>query len=451
MSNKPLACVVLAAGQGSRMKSEKPKALHELAGLPMINWLLQTLEQLLPERIIVVTAPNAKDIHKAIKPHEAIIQKEPNGTADALKAALPALKEFEGNVLVVMGDAPLIKLQTLKDLIKTRAGAGMTVLGAIMQNPTGYGRIIIDENGIVHKIVEEKDATDQEKSIQLVNTGAFCIDGKNLANWLNKINNNNAQDEYYLTDLPAVAGQDRKITTVCATLDLSEVQGCNTLSELAILEKTLQDRLRTQAMEEGVTMLDPTSVYLHYDTKIAHRVLIEPHVFFGRNVTIEENVIIKGFSHIEESYIKRNAIIGPFARLRPGSKIGEEVKIGNFVEIKKSNIGNRSKINHLAYVGDTEMGEEVNFSAGAITVNYDGFEKHKTIINNNVMIGSNVNLVAPLSINEGAFIAAGSTITVNVPADALAISRSKTRTIKKWAAKYRKRKAAIIKKLKEKY
>ena len=216
MSSKPLACVVLAAGQGTRMKSPTAKVLHELAGRPMINWLLQTLEQLSPEKIIVVTAPDADTVREAVKPHETAIQTEVNGTGGALKAALPALDGFEGDVVVVMGDAPLIKLQTLKDLIKTRAGAAMTVLGAIMQDPTGYGRLVIDENGIVHKIVEEKDATDQEKTIQLVNTGAFCINGKHLAGWLDKIDSNNAQGEYYLTDLPEIAAKENKITTVCA-------------------------------------------------------------------------------------------------------------------------------------------------------------------------------------------------------------------------------------------
>ena len=228
------------------------------------------------------------------------------------------------------------------------------------------------------------------------------------------------------------------------------MQGCNTRVDLAVLEDTLQGRLRARIMNEGVTMLDPSTVYLHHDTEIASGCLIEPNVFFGPGVKIEEDAVIKGFSHIEETHIKKGATVGPFARLRPGTEIGEAAKIGNFVEVKKSKIGDHSKINHLAYVGDTEMGEEVNFSAGAITVNYDGFEKHKTVIGKNVMVGSNANLVAPLSIDDGAFIAAGSTITEDVPADALSISRSAAEIRKGWAGEYRKRKAAIIKKLKEK-
>lgn len=450
MSKKSLAIVILAAGKGSRMKSDQPKVMHELAGAPMINHLVRTAESLDPKKIVVVLAPGMEQVERAALPHAVAIQKVANGTGGALKAAMPALKGFKGNVLVLLGDAPLITAKTLKGLIKAKdedSAAGLSVLGVELENPSGYGRLVMDKRKTLSKIVEDKDASAQEKKINVVNSGAFCLDGAKLEGWVKKIKNNNAQGEFYITDLPEIAAKPGILTKVALAKDANEVRGCNSRKELAELEAIVQERLREAVMAKGVTMIDPSTVYLSLDTKIAKDVLIEPNVFFGPNVEVGSGAHIKAFSHLEGAKIGKEATIGPFARLRPGSELGEEVRIGNFVEVKKSKIGKRSKISHLGYVGDAIMGEDVNFSAGAITVNYDGFEKHTTVIGRGVMVGSNVNLVAPLSIDDGAFIAAGSTITEDVPADALSIARDAHKIREGWAAEYRKKKQMVLKKL----
>ena len=444
MSRQSLAIVILAAGQGTRMKSSKPKVMHELAGLPMISWLIKTAESLKPQKIVVVAGPDMPEMIAATKPHASVVQKVRDGTAGALRTAMPQLKGFKGDVLVVLGDAPLVTHETLQELIvaKRENEAGLSVLGAELECADGYGRLIVAQDGTLEKIVEHKDASASEREVNLINTGAFCIDGERLPGWLAKIENKNAAKEFYITDLPQIAAQEGAKTAVHVSCCPSEVQGCNSRSDLAELEKTLQYMLREEVMNAGVTMLDPDTVYLHHDTKIAKDVTIEPNVFFGPGVEVDEGAVIKAFSHIEGAKIGKNVTIGPFARLRPGADIGEAVKIGNFVEVKAAKIGKRSKINHLAYVGDATLGEDVNFSAGAITVNYDGFDKHRTVIGKNVMVGSNVNLVAPVTIKDGAFIAAGSTITEDVPADSLAIERGTPEIRKGWAAEYRSKKAA---------
>lgn len=439
MAKHDLAVIILAAGQGKRMKSPLPKVLHALAGKPMINWLIDSAAALKPSKIVVVTSPDAKALQVAVKPHVTAVQPKANGTAGAVMAGLSALKGFKGDILVLVGDAPLISTQTMKDLIAAKKNAGLSVLAADVEDPFGYGRLIT-KNGILQKIVEEKDASTAEKECTLINTGVFCFDGAKLSSWLKKVKPNNAQKELYLTDLPAIAAKEGIKTNVCHVFDEMEVQGCNSKLDLAVLENTVQNQLRATHLVAGVTMIDPNTVYFHHDTKIGDNVAIEPNVFFGPGVTVGDNVTIKAFSHMEGAKISNGVSIGPFARLRPGSEIGEDVRIGNFVEVKKSKIGAGSKINHLAYVGDTVMGKDVNFSAGAITVNYDGFDKHETKIQDGAMVGSNVNLVAPVTVGKGAFIAAGSTITDNVPSDALAIEREPATVKKGWAADYRKKK-----------
>lgn len=449
MSTQPLAIVILAAGKGSRMKSDLPKAMHKLAGKPMINWLLDTADTLNPEKIVVVCGPNMPELEKAVQPHISVIQDTQDGTASATKIALQELKGFTGDIVVLLGDVPLITSQTIKDLIAQRHAdmlVGLSVLGMEKQDPFGYGRLVITKDGRVKKIVEEKDASPKQKEGKICNAGAFCIDGKRAARWLNLIGNNNAQNEYYLTDLPVIANKDGTLCYAHIVKDNQEVKGCNSKADLAALEKTLQNRLRTKLMEEGVTMQDPDSVYLHHDTKIASGCFIAPNVYFGPGVVVEENVEIKPYCHLEGTTIGKGTSLGPFARIRPDTTIGKNVKIGNFVEIKKSSIGANSKISHLAYVGDCLMGEGVNFSCGAITVNYDGFQKHKTVIGKNVMVGSNVNLVAPVSVDDGAFIAAGSTITEDVPADALSLERGSNTIREGWAAAFREKKDALKKK-----
>jgi bifunctional UDP-N-acetylglucosamine pyrophosphorylase/glucosamine-1-phosphate N-acetyltransferase len=450
MSTNPLSIVILAAGKGTRMQSALPKVMHKIAGAPMITWLLRTVEGLHPERVIVVVGPGMADLEKTVAPHKTVVQQKQQGTADAVSAALPLLSDFDGDVLILMGDTPLVSLTTLQNLIAARKGAGLSVLATALENPAGYGRVILGADDTLKRIVEDKDASPEERAVNLVNTGAFCIDGAKLAGWLQRIGNDNAQGEYYLTDLPQVAASQSARSRVCVTTDVAEVRGCNTRADLAALEYTAQQYLRHNAMLSGVTMIDPQSVYLQLDTQIAPDVTIDPHVVFGPGVEIATGAHIKSFSHVEGAKIGANVSVGPFARLRPGSEIGDDVRIGNFVEVKKSKIGARSKINHLAYVGDCLMGDDTNFSAGAITVNYDGFEKHRTVIGKGVMIGSNVNLVAPVHIDDGAFIAAGSTVTKDVPADALSIGRDASKIRKGWAAEYRRRKKALAEKLKSK-
>ncbi len=334
---KKLAVVILAAGKGTRMKSDKPKVMHDLAGLPMINWLLGTVDALNPDRVVVVTGPDMPELEAAVAPHQTIIQHERNGTGGALKTAMPALEGFKGNVLVLLGDTPLIGLETLQGLIETRnvdAMTGISVLGAILDNPTGYGRLIEKSDGTLAHIVEEKDASAKERAVKKVNTGAFCLDALRLPNWLAKIDNNNAQGEYYITDLPYIAAQDGFKTRVALAANFDETIGCNTRADLAKLEGILQDRLRDVTMKNGVHMLDPSSVYLHHDTVIEEGVLIEPHVFFGPAVTVKSGCHIKAFCHFEGAVLHENVTIGPFARLRPGTTLHEGVRVGNFVEVK---------------------------------------------------------------------------------------------------------------------
>ncbi|MEZ5815397.1 MAG: bifunctional UDP-N-acetylglucosamine diphosphorylase/glucosamine-1-phosphate N-acetyltransferase GlmU [Alphaproteobacteria bacterium] len=448
MNNKPLAIIILAAGQGTRMKSNRPKVMHELAGRPMINWLLETCESFGPEKIVVVTGPDMPGLEAAIKPHTGVVQKVRDGTGGAVKCAISALKGFTGDVLILLGDTPLLTVETMQTLIQTKTEnkASLSLLGCIMENSYGYGRLILNEKDELQEIVEEKDADEEQKQIRLVNTGAFCADGARLESWLEKIDNNNAQNEFYITQLPAIIAAEGGKTAVAITKDAAEIHGCNTRADLAALEKTLQSRLRTRHMNEGVSMQDPDTVYLWHDTQIAPGCTLEPNIYFGPNVSIAENVTIRAFSHIEETTIGSGVAVGPFARLRGGAKLAQDVKIGNFVEIKNAELAHGVKANHLAYLGDAAIGENTNIGAGTITCNYNGFEKNKTMIGKNVFVGSNAALVAPVTIENDAIIAAGSTVTENVPADALAIARAATEIRKGWAAKYRKIKEAAKRK-----
>lgn len=436
-----LAIVILAAGKGTRMKSDMPKVMHPLAGKPMINWLLETCESLNPDKIITVIGPDMAELAKAVAPHETATQEVRNGTGGAVKAALSELEGFDGKVLILMGDEPLVKKEALEELLNAD---NIAVQGFVTDTPHGLGRMIVNEDGSLKEIIEDKDCDAEQRKINLCNAGNYCIPSSSLAGWIGQINDDNAQGEFYLTDLPAIAAKEGVKTQVVQTR-WHGAWGVNDRIQLAEHEAKAQEILRANIMQDGVTMIDPSCVTLHHDTKIGKGSTIEPNVIFGADVQIGENVTIRGFSHIEGATIENGASIGPFARLRPETKISENVRIGNFVEVKKSTIGKGSKINHLAYVGDTKMGTEVNFSCGAITVNYDGFNKHKTSIGNNVMVGSNVSLVAPIEIGDGAFLAAGSTITRSINPDALAVERIDPDIKEGWAAKYRKIKAAAKK------
>ncbi len=444
MSNKnPLAIVILAAGKGTRMKSDKPKVMHELLGLPMINWLLNSAKKLNPQRIVTVVGGGMDDLCSAVSPHETVTQIKQDGTGSALKSAMGVLQDFKGDILVLLGDTPLISVETMQGLINARHenGAGLSVLGMRIDNPAGYGRLLMNNDGSLKDIREEKDASAKERQVNIVNTGAFCLDAMRVNDWLEKLENNNASGEYYITDLPQIAAREGVKTSIAISNNPREVQGCNTHLNLSEMEQYAQTKLREKFILSGVIMQDPSSVYLHHDTKIACDAVIEPNVYFGAGVEVGANVHIKAFCHFEGAKIGDNTVIGPFARLRPDTQIGQDVRIGNFVEIKKSQIGDRSKISHLGYVGDCTMGQGVNFSCGAITVNYDGFDKHQTIIGDGVMIGSNVNLIAPITLGKGAFIAGGSTLTTDVPAGALSVERGKAKLLEGWATNYRKRKS----------
>lgn len=442
-AKKPLACIILAAGQGKRMKSARSKVLHEIAGRPLILWLLEQVHALNPEKIIIVTAPGASDVAQAVAPHEIAVQEVPRGTGDAVKAALPALNGFTGDVLILLGDMPLISTETLRALIARRhhdADTGLSVLGVEFENPPAFGRLVLGADGALARIVEEKDASVDERSIKLCNTGAFCVDGARLPAWLARLKNDNAQKEYYITDLVELAAQDDLKSHAFITRNTHEVHGVNGRADLAALEAIVQQKLRAQAMENGATLIDPASVFLAWDTKTGRDVVIEPNVFFGPGVTLEDNVHIKAFSHLEGAHVASGAVVGPFARLRPGADIGADCKIGNFVEVKNAKLGTGVKASHLGYIGDADVGDNVNFSCGAITVNYDGINKHRTVIGANAMIGSNVNLIAPVEIGDGAYIAAGSSIAKDVPPDALAVAREKPFIKEGWAAARRSKK-----------
>ncbi|MCB1558639.1 MAG: bifunctional UDP-N-acetylglucosamine diphosphorylase/glucosamine-1-phosphate N-acetyltransferase GlmU [Alphaproteobacteria bacterium] len=430
-SVKDLAIIILAAGKGTRMKSSLPKVLHKIAGEPMIRHILKTAESLKPSKIVTVISENMDDVKQAVAPHPTAIQKQQKGTADAVKSAMAELGDFKGDVLVLYGDVPLVTKETLVALLEHhRMGKnfGATVLAMVPPNPTGYGRIFQNADGTLKEIIEEKDANDDERLVRLVNSGLMVMEGDNLSERLDRIKNKNAQKEFYLVDLPNILKEDDLETGVIRG-DYYELRGVNSRAQLAELEMSWQHRKRLEIMNDGVTLLDPNTVYFTADTKIGRDTIIGPSVIFGPNVEIEDNVEIRAFSHIEGAKIKSGACIGPFARIRPDTVIEQDARIGNFVEVKNAHIGEGAKANHLGYIGDAELGAQSNFGCGAITVNYDGQKKSKTIIGDNVMIGSNSSLIAPIEIGNGAYIAAGSTLSKNVEQDALVIARAETKSL----------------------
>ncbi len=432
----PLAIVILAAGKGTRMKSVLPKVMHDIAGRPMIGWLLELAQSLSPEKIIVVTAPGMHDVAAAAAPHTIAIQEKQNGTGDAARAAIPHLKDFKGKILILLGDEPFLDKHALEEMI---AWDGISVMAVRPLSPKGLGRIITHDDGTLDHIVEERDATDDQKEIRLCNAGNFCIPAQHFSKWLSQLTDNNAQKEYYLTDVPKIAERDGFLTYVVET-DVQWVWGINTRSELAEHERMAQTRLRDRAMTNGATLIDPNTIYFSHDTELGRDVVIEPNVFFGPGVKVADNAVIHAFSHLENAIVEEGALIGPFARLRGGASIGENAKVGNFVEVKKSTIGHGSKINHLAYIGDTTVGVKSNIGAGTVVCNYDGFDKHKTTIGDGVFVGSNATLVSPVTLNDGSFVAAGSVVTHNAPKDALIVARAHQIIKEGWATLYRNRK-----------
>ncbi len=427
------------------MKSKLPKVLHPLAGRPMLSQLLATLDALGSEKQIVVVSPENRDAIIEERPElEFAVQHTPLGTGHAVMAALESFAGFKGDVLVLFGDSPLVSIETLKAMLaarRTSADPAVVVMGFRPEDTEQYARLILNNEGDLVRIVEHNDATDLERETDLCNSGFMAIDGAALGTLLGGIGTNNSKGEYYLTEIVEIANRAGR---ACAVVEASEIEayGINSRGQLAEAEAIIQHRLRHMAMSVGVTLLDPDSVYFSHDTVLGQDVTIQPHVYFGPGVTIGDNVTINAFSHLEGCHIAADACVGPFARLRPETEIGEGARIGNFVEIKKAIIENGAKINHLSYIGDARVGEGTNIGAGTITCNYDGFLKSFTDIGRGAFIGSNSALVAPVKVGDGAIVGAGSTVTREVPADALAVERSTQEEHQGWAVNFRKRKAA---------
>jgi len=447
MAQPPLAVIVLAAGQGSRMKSALPKVLHPVAGRPMVNHVIAAAEALEPARIVVVVAPGMEQVAAAVRPHATAIQQRPLGTAHAVRAAEPALAaELAGgaDVLVLYGDGPLISPATLEAMLAERrrpGGPAFVWLGVRPPDPTGYGRLVL-RDGSLARIVEEKDATPEERAIGLVWGGLVAGEGRRLFELAARIDDDNAKREFYLTALVGVGNAAGAASGVVES-GFDEVRGVNSRQELAEAEAIIQQRLRRRAMAEGATLVAPETVFLCWDTKLGRDVTVEPHVIFGPGVTVEDGVEIRGFSHLAGVTIRGGAVVGPFARLRPGSEVGEGAHVGNFVELKAATLGKGAKANHLAYVGDASVGAGANIGAGTITANYDGVMKHRTEIGADASIGSNTVLVAPVSVGEGAIVGAGSTITQSVPADAIVATRAPATVTERSAGRYRARLKAL--------
>lgn len=449
----PIAVVVLAAGAGTRMKSSLPKVLHPLAGWPMVRHVLETMGRLKPAKIVGVVAPGAKMVAQAFAPHPTVVQKAPLGTAHATRAALGALKGHRGPVLVVFADCPLITTATVQRLVDAcrQQRAAIGVLGFYARDPSPYGRLIV-RRGLLEKIVESRDADESEKAVDFCNSGVMCLDGALIASLLGAIKNDNVKGEFYLTDAIAIA-RAAGHTAIALEGPDAEFLGVNSRVELAAAEKALQARLRTAALEAGVSMADPDTVWLSADTRLAADVSVGHCVRFGPGVTIAAGTEIKAFCDIEGVRIGRKAIVGPFARIRPGSEVADDVHIGNFVELKATRMGRGAKANHLAYLGDTDIGTASNIGAGTIAVNYDGYGKWRTVVGAEAFVGSNSSLVAPLRIGRGANVTAGSVITDDVPANAVAFGRARQVTKKGRAAPLRaklKVRAAAAKRAKTK-
>ena len=444
MSDIPnFAVVILAAGQGTRMRSDTHKVLHPIAGKALLMHLLDSVDRLGAERRVVVVGKGRDQVEKAIAGRNVTIahQAEQKGTAHAVQQARDALAGYDGAVLILYGDTPFVEPETLKrmlDRLDGGGGPGVVVLASTPADPLNYGRIMLGEGDRIAKMVEFKDATDEERAVRLCNSGMMAVRAEDLFRWLDQVGNDNAAGEYYLPDVVNIAAAEGRDAVVIEG-DPYETAGVNSRAELAHLELDWQRRRREQALQDGATLIDPESVWFAADTKLGRDVTVEPHVVFGPGVEIADGATIKAFSHIEGATISTKAVIGPFARLRPGAKIGEKAKVGNFVEVKKAVLGPGAKVNHLSYIGDADIGADANIGAGTITCNYDGFGKYNTVIGEGAFIGSNSALVAPVTVGDGAIVGAGSVITKDVDADSLAVERSEQKGIAGWAKRFREK------------
>ena len=430
MSQSPFAAVILAAGSGTRMKSAIPKVMHPIAGRPMIAYPLEALRPLSPAATLVVIGPRMESVAAIVAPAESVVQDPPLGTGDAVRTAMRALHGRMApqgpieDVLVLYGDTPFLATETLSRLLteRCRTGAAVVVSGMRPAEPGPYGRFVLASDGALERIVEAADAGPEEQAIGLVNGGIMVIEASRLAEFLDALDSDNAKREFYLTDVVAIA---RRKGLACRAVELpaEELLGVNTRAELAEAEALMQRRLRRAAMDSGVTMIAPQTVFLSADTRLGRDVVVEPNVTFGPGVRVGERARICSFSYLEGAAVGAGARVGPFARLRRGAVLEEEVHVGNFVEVKAARLGAGAKANHLSYIGDSDIGARTNIGAGTITCNYDGVNKARTIIGEGAFIGSNTALVAPVTVGDRAIIAAGSVIVRDVPADALSIAR----------------------------
>jgi bifunctional UDP-N-acetylglucosamine pyrophosphorylase / glucosamine-1-phosphate N-acetyltransferase len=446
LDNRDALAIVLAAGEGTRMNSAKPKVLHEIAGRSMLAHALASLEDARIGSVAVVIGPGREDVRAEAAAYcpdaHVFVQEERRGTAHAVLAARGVMAEGFDDILIAFADTPLITGATLLSLRAALAqGAAVAVLGFEASAPFGYGRLLTDETGRLAAIREEKDANEKERALTLCNAGLMALDGRSALELLQQVDSNNAKGEFYLTDVVAHARRSGLETRVVLAEE-SEVLGVNDRAQLARAEAVAQERLRRAAMAAGATLIAPETVFLSADTRIGRDVLIEPHVVIGPGVEIDDGAVIHAFSHLEGAKIGPGATVGPFARLRPGASLGPEVKVGNFVEVKATKIGHGAKVSHLTYLGDADVGANANIGAGTITCNYDGFLKYRTSIGESAFIGSNSALVAPVTIGDRAYVASGSVITKDVEEDALAIARGVQVEKPGWASAFRTRQQA---------
>ena len=424
-----VSVIILAAGMGSRMKSEVPKVLHHIAGAPMLVHAMRAASGIDAQRTVIVTGHGADLVADvaADQDEDVLIahQEAQNGTGHAVQQAAASLQDFTGDVIVLYGDTPFVQPETLQAMLdKKTEGHGVVVLGFHATDPAKYGRLITSKDGLLDEIVEYKDATKTQHDIDFCNSGVICAEAKLLFDLLNDVTNDNASGEYYLTDVVALA-RSRGLSCAAIACDETETMGINSRNDLALAEVAFQTKARRDAMEGGVTLTAADTVWFAYDTIIGRDVIIEPNVVFGPDVTVENNATIRAFSHLEGCHVSKDAVVGPYARLRPGAELGNGAKVGNFVEIKAAQIGEGAKVNHLSYVGDADVGAEANIGAGTITCNYDGVFKHKTEIGKRAFIGSNTMLIAPVRIGDDAMTASGSVVTTDVPDAALALGRAR--------------------------
>ena len=439
--------IILSAGMGTRMQSDLPKVLHNVACEPLLIHSMRTASQIGAHKTIVVTGHGAKDVAKVATTFgpsaEIVNQYEQFGTAHAVDQTRNALLNFDGEVFILYGDTPFIEPSTLLRMSKERNdGAKVVVLGFNTKRKNSYGRLIISSDGSLEEIVEYKDANTDQRKISFCNSGVICTDSKLLFNLIGEVENNNANNEYYLTDIVKLA-KNKNLKCAAVECAENEAMGINSKVELANAETYFQTKKRTEMMLNGVTLIAPETVWFAADTVVGRDTIIEQNVIFGPEATVESHALIKSFSHIEGAHISKGAIVGPFARLRPGAELANNSKVGNFCEVKKSQVGEGAKINHLSYIGDTKIGDNANIGAGTITCNYDGVSKHFTEIGESAFIGSNNSLVAPVRVGDKAMTASGSVITKDVPNGDLGIARAPQDNKKGFAVKFFKRLKAI--------